>query len=330
MVGTTTWGTTIALMLALRHVPVRLLARTEEEAARLREAGEHTQRLPGYPFPPSLSVTGDPADALSNATAVIFAVPSNSLRENARGLAPYLGDAPLVVSASKGLERDTTKRMSQVLAEELPDAAAAGLCALSGPNLAREIVAGLPSSAVIASANPEAAQQVQELLNSSSFRVYTNSDILGVELAGALKNVVALGAGISDGLQFGNNAKAAFVARGLAEISRLGMAAGANPATFAGLAGMGDLIATCFSPLSRNRVLGEQIARGRSLQEALNSLSGEMAEGVDTTPAALHMGRELGVDMPITQAAYRVLFEGLQPRQAVAELMGREPRAEPE
>ncbi len=328
VIGTTTWGTTIALMLALRHVRVRLLARTEEEAARLREAGEHTQRLPGYPFPPSLSVTGDRAGAFLNAAAVIFAVPSNSLRENAHGLAPYLGGVRLVVSASKGLERDTTKRMSQVLAEELPDAASTGLCALSGPNLAREIVAGLPSSAVIASANPEAARQVQELLNSSSFRVYTNSDVLGVELAGALKNVVALGAGISDGLRFGDNAKAAFVARGLAEVSRLGIAAGASPATFAGLAGIGDLIATCFSSLSRNRMLGEQIARGRSLQEAVNSLGGQVAEGVDTTSAALRMGRELGVGMPITEAVYRVLFEGLQPRQAVAELMGRELRAE--
>ena len=328
VVGTTTWGTTLALVLARRGVAVRLWARSAEEAERLESAREHNQRLPGHPFPACLTVTASMGEALAGAPAVIFAVPSNTFRENVRWALPHFDGTPVVISAAKGLERETTKRMSQVLADELPDALAFRVCVLSGPNLAREIAGGLPASSVIASANDEAAREAQALLNSGSFRVYTNADVIGVELAGALKNVIALGAGIGDGLQFGNNAKAAFVARGLAEITRLGVAAGASPLTFAGLAGLGDLMATCYSSLSRNHTVGEQIAQGRTVEQAVESLGGEVAEGVDTTPAVLRMAAELGVEMPIAEMTYRVLFEKLDPRKAVAELMGRAPRPE--
>ena len=328
VIGTTTWGATLALVAARRGVVVRLWARSAEEAARLRQDGEHKLRLPAQPFPPTMTVTSSLADALDGAASVIFAVPSDSLRENARLTAPHFINSPVVVSACKGLERQTFKRMSQVLAEELPGSLSDRICVLSGPNLAREIVQGTPASTVIASSSPQAAQEAQHLLNSPTFRVYTNADVVGVELAGALKNIVAIGAGISDGLQLGNNAKAAFVTRGLTEITRLGLAAGANPLTFSGLAGLGDLIATCYSPLSRNRMVGEQIAGGKTLQEAVASLGGEVAEGVTTTPAAVAMANQMGVEMPIAETTRRVLFEGLDPRQAALELMGRSPRAE--
>jgi glycerol-3-phosphate dehydrogenase (NAD(P)+) len=328
VVGTTTWGTTLAIILARQGVDVRLFARTESEAERLRTAGEHTQRLPGHAFPPALSVTASLSEALSDVGVVLFAVPSHTLRDNARAAASHLSGAAVIISACKGLERDTMLRMSQVLIEELPSASAERVCCLSGPNLAREIVAGFPASTVIASANAEAATVAQKLLNSNSFRVYTNTDLVGVEMGGALKNIVALGAGMSDGLQAGNNAKAAFVSRGIAEITRLGVAEGADPLTFSGLAGLGDLIATCYSPLSRNRMVGEQLARGKSVVEAMASLGGEVAEGVTTTPAALALAERRAVEMPIVQLTHRVLFEGLDLREAISELMGRAPRPE--
>jgi glycerol-3-phosphate dehydrogenase (NAD(P)+) len=327
VVGTTTWGTTLALLLSRRNISVRLWARSADEAARLRKDGEHRQRLPGQRFPGSLVVTHLLSDALDGVGAVVFAVPSNSLRENARRASDDLGGSPVVISACKGLERGSAKRMSEVLAEELP-AHAFRLCALSGPNLAREIVVEMPASTVVASSNPQAAAEAQTLFNSGTFRVYTNADVVGVELAGALKNVVALGAGISDGLGLGDNAKAAFVSRGLAEITRLGVAAGANPLTFAGLAGLGDLIATCYSPLSRNRMVGEAIARGETLQDAVEGLEGQVAEGVDTAPAVLGMAERLGVEMPIARMTARVLFDRLEPLKAVTELMGRTPKPE--
>ena len=327
VVGATTWGTTLAIILGRRGVPVRLLARTADEAQGLAIAGENTRRLPGQPFPASLSVTADSPQAMEGAGAVIYAVPCNTLRQNLRDSAPCFDGWPLVVIAAKGLERDSSLRMSQVARAEMPDSLHSRICILSGPNLAREIVEGKPASAVVASFDHDVAQAAQAALTSATFRVYSSVDIVGIELAGALKNIIALGAGVSDGLGLGNNAKAAFVTRGLAEITRLGVASGADPLTFAGLAGLGDLIATCYSPLSRNRHVGEQIALGRPLAEVLKTM-GEVAEGVDTTAAAVRMARGLNVEMPIAEVTYRVLFEGLDPRQAVAELLGRAPRPE--
>ena len=324
VVGATTWGATLAIILARRGVSVRLLARTDEEARGLDARREHAH-LPGHRFPPTLALTADPREALAGASVVVVAVPSSHVRAAARGVAGYLGDDAVVVSAAKGIELGTLKRMSEVIAEELPSAR---VCALSGPNLAKEVAAGLPSTTVIASADSGAAQAAQALLNSGAFRVYTNADLVGTELGGVLKNIVAIGSGVVHGLGMGDNARAALVNRGLAEMTRLGVAAGASPLTFAGLAGMGDLIATCYSPLSRNHRLGIELGRGKPLDEALAALGGQVAEGVNATRAALDMAARLGVEMPIAQVTGRVLFEGMSPREAAAALMSRAPRAE--
>ncbi len=327
VVGTTSWGTTLALIAARQGHRVTLWARTPEEAKQLQYDRENKRLLPGFPFPASLQVSSSEDDAFGHAQLVILAVPSKSARANAWRIRHALPSNVLIVSATKGLEVSTGLRISQVLQEELSESLHSRICVLSGPNLSTEVARGLPASTVVASADAQAARAAQEALMTPLFRVYTSADVIGVELAGALKNIIALGAGIGDGLGYGNNSKAAFITRGLTEITRLGVAAGASPLTFAGLAGMGDLIATAASPLSRNRHVGEQLAKGRPLKEILASMQ-NVAEGVDTTAAAVKMARELGVEMPITQAAYRILFEGLDPRQAVAELMGRAPQPE--
>ncbi len=327
VIGPTSWGTTLAIILAKNGVQTTLLARTEAEAAALEAARENARFLPGVSFPEGLTCTHDYGEALASTDMLALAVPSSSFRHNVRRIYDSINGSPIVLSASKGLEMDTGKSMSQALLEELPEGLADRIAVLSGPNLAKEIVSGMPASTVIASADERVAAQAQAMFMSPSFRVYVNDDIIGVELGGALKNIIALGAGICDGLGAGDNSKAAFMTRGLAEITRLGTAAGANPATFAGLAGVGDLMATCTSPLSRNHHVGVQLASGKRLQDILDGMD-NVAEGVYTTVAALKMADSLGVEMPITQATYRVLYEGLDPQQAAAELMGRPPRSE--
>ena len=327
VVGATTWGTTLAILVARKSAPVTILARTREEADELSSRRENSRYLPGVRFPESLCLSYDPQEALTDAQMVILAVPSSSFRENVKKLVGAIQSSSMVLSVSKGLEMETGKRMSQILEDELPHLGNHRFGALSGPNLALEVVEGKPASTVVASLDVRAALEAQEILMSPSFRVYTNEDMIGVELGGALKNIIVLGAGIAHGLGFGDNGKAAFITRGLAEITRLGVAAGASPITFAGLAGLGDLVATCASPLSRNRYVGEQLAKGRALEEILSSMK-NVAEGVYTTAAAVKMADGLGVEMPIARITYRVLFEGLDPRQAVAELMARPPRAE--
>ena len=322
VVGATTWGTTLALVLAGEGRPATLLARDPAECAALESAHENVRFLPGVKFPPLLRVSADASQALDGATLAVIAVPSDRMRENARRISGHLMADTVVVSASKGLELPSALRMSEVLAQELPSSLHSGVCALSGPNLAKEIAQGKLASTVVAGPTREAAERAQAALLSSRFRVYTSSDVTGVELGGALKNIVALGAGICDGLEFGENAKAAFVTRGLAEIARLGVAAGALPQTFSGLAGLGDVIATCASRLSRNRSVGEQLAQGRSWPEIRASMD-NVAEGVNATEAALKMAERLNVEMPITQTTYRILHEGLSPREAAAELMER-------
>ncbi|MQF48363.1 NAD(P)-dependent glycerol-3-phosphate dehydrogenase [SAR202 cluster bacterium AC-647-N09_OGT_505m] len=327
VIGTTSWGTTLAMMLARKGAEVRLWARTQEETLALDSARENQRLLPGFPFPPGIHVTSSVVEATTGADVIILVVPSRSLRENVRGLLPHLDSRSIILSATKGLENESAKRMSEVMEEELSEAFHSRISVLSGPNLAKEIAQGLPASTVVASQDEEVAMRVQELFMSSTFRVYTNTDVVGVELGGALKNIIAIGAGISDGLGYGNNGKAAFITRGLVEITRLGVSAGANPLTFAGLAGLGDLVTTCYSPLSRNRYLGEQLAAGRSLEGILSSMS-NIAEGVDTTLGALKLASDLNVDMPLTQAISTVLFQGMDPRQAVIGLMDRAPRPE--
>ena len=329
IIGTTSWGTTLGILLAGSSNEVKLLARSPEEARQLNTEKENAKYLPGYPFPKSMRATSSPEEALKGAGLTILAVPSRSLRENARGVCHFIEPSSAIVSAVKGLEAETAKRMSQVLIEELPPPLQSRICVLSGPNLSREVIAGLPSGTVVAASDETLAAEVQEIVSTTTFRVYTNADVIGVELGGALKNIVAIGAGMIDGLGLGSNAKASFITRGLAEITRLGIAAGAAPQTFAGLACLGDLIATCNSPLSRNHYLGEQLAKGRSLREILESMV-NVAEGVDTTRAAMKLSRDFQVEMPITELTHNVLFEGMPVPKAVQELLARAPRSERE
>ena len=327
IIGATTWGTTLGILLAQNGVPVSLLTRSEPEAQTLTSQGRNARFLPDAPFPDSLSVTSEPESALRQSSLVIIAVPSDRMRENVQRIESHLQPGAIILSATKGLELPTAQRMSQVLEDELPANLHSGICVLSGPNLAKEIVQGKLASTVIASQNPDASQTAQAALMSNNFRVYTSRDVLGVELAGALKNIVALGAGIGDGMEAGENAKAAFLTRGLAEMTRLGVAAGADPMTFAGLAGIGDVVATCSSRLSRNRYVGEQLAKGQSWADIRASMD-NVVEGVNATQAALVLAKELDVEMPIAEMASRVLFDGLPPHQAMAELMSRPARSE--
>ena len=327
VVGTTSWGTTLGIILAREGHTVRLMARTDDEARLLNSERENSRFVLGFPFPDSMRSTADPDDAFSSTDLTILAVPSQTMRANVRRLAEYIPTDSILVSAAKGLELGTVRRMSQVIEEELPPGWLEGVCALSGPNLASEVVRGLPTPTVIASRNPVAAITAQHIMNSSVFRAYTNEDVVGVELGGALKNIIALGAGMCDGMSLGDNAKSGFITRGLAEVTRLGVAAGANPSTFAGLAGIGDLIATCSSSLSRNHQVGGRLAAGESLDDIRREMQ-NVAEGVDTTRAALDLARQLDVEMPIAQAIHAILFEDMSVSQAVQELMGRDPRPE--
>lgn len=319
VVGATAWGTTLAVHLARNGQPTVLLARTPSEAESLRAMRSNERRLPGVIFPEGLQVTHE-VDCVREAGLVCFAVPSRSLVANAEPLAAHLSPDATLLSAVKGIELDTGRRMSQVLAALLPGRPVA---ALSGPNVSREVAAGLPGSTVIATREVDVGS-LRSAFHSASLRVYTSDDIVGVEMGGALKNVVAIAAGMVDSLGFGDNAKAALLTRGLAEMTRLGVAVGANPLTFQGLAGMGDLVASAYSPLTRNRRLGELIADGATLQAALGAL-GETAEGAATIEAARALAARHGVEMPITQALHRVLYEGQPPLRALDELMSREP-----
>ena len=327
IVGTTSWGTTLGILIARRGVDVRLWARTEAEAATMENSRENARFLPGVPFPASLTVSASAPDVLSDADLVLIVVPSRTFRANVRQVRATLPSDAVIVSATKGIESGTGKRMSEVLADELPAGLHEGICALSGPNLSREIIGGKPASTVVASANFDAARAAQRIINSNLFRVYTNEDIVGVEFGGALKNIIALAAGVCDGLNYGDNAKATVITRGLAEIGRLAEAAGANPLTLAGLAGMGDLIATCSSTLSRNHYFGRRLASGESA-EAIRASMDNVAEGVDTTQGAITVAGRLGVEMPIAEAMHSVIFEGVPIERAVSALLERAPRPE--
>jgi glycerol-3-phosphate dehydrogenase (NAD(P)+) len=328
VVGTGSWGTTLAILSARQGLTTHLLARTTEEGARLNEARENTRFLPGQPFPPHLHVTADAEQALDRCDMLLMVVPSQTMRANIRAIKPFVRGNPIIVSGAKGLELGTLLRMTEVLAEELGEDCKDRLAAISGPNLAREIVAGKPATTVIGSTNPEVAARAQELLMGGRFRVYTNPDLIGVEFGGSLKNIIAVAAGMADGMDAGDSAKAALITRGLVEIGRLGVAAGASIFTFAGLAGLGDLIATCASPLSRNRTFGEELARGKTPEEVTDMMHGQVAEGVPTTAAARQLAARYGVEMPITEQLYGVLFEKKSPLEGLAALLTREPTDE--
>ncbi|MFP3975636.1 MAG: NAD(P)H-dependent glycerol-3-phosphate dehydrogenase [Dehalococcoidia bacterium] len=323
VIGTTAWGTTLGVMLARNGLEVVLWARTDEEASGMNASRENVAHLPGVTFPDKLNVTASPSDALQEADLTILAVPSQNMRSNLHLVKEHLRGSTLILSISKGIEIETTKRMSEVIAEEVAPALRDRIAVLSGPNFAQEVVKGLPTATVVASATPEFAREIQQGISSLNFRAYFTEDVVGVEMGGALKNIMAVSVGMSDGLGYGDNTRAALITRGLAEVTRLGVAAGANPLTFSGLAGIGDLIATCTSQLSRNHFVGQELARGRTLESILTSMNG-IAEGVDTTVAALRLAGTLGVEMPITEQVYQVLLEGKAVKDAVRALMERE------
>jgi glycerol-3-phosphate dehydrogenase (NAD(P)+) len=331
VLGSGSWGTTLALLCAHKGLATTLWVRTAKEAEQLKNCNENTRFLPGNFFPANLHVTADLEEALEDSLLIIFAAPSSELRHNAQLVQPIikkLSEPPVMLSAAKGLEMETLLRMSEVLEQELPEAATRQrICVLSGPNLAKEVAAGKPGATVIAGKGDEACELAQNLIMTPTFRVYTNHDVIGVELGGALKNIIALGAGLADGLNAGDNAKGAFMTRGIAEIGRLGVAAGADPLTFLGLAGLGDLVATCASPLSRNRFVGQELAKGRTLTEIRAGMN-QVAEGVFTTAAARRMAEKYGVEMPITEQLYLLLFENKNPLVAIRDLMMREPTKE--
>ncbi len=319
VIGAGAWGTTLAVKLAAAERPVTLWARTPAMGQELATVRENRRYLPGIVFPPNLRVATDDAYLSEPHRLFVLAVPSAHLRATLHGLKGRLYPEADLLSVVKGIEEETHLRMSQVVEQELPGHRVA---ALSGPNLAREIAAGLPAGTVIASDDAELAADLGALLGSDRFRVYTNPDLVGVELCGALKNVIALAAGFVDGLALGDSGKAGIITRGLAEITRLGVAAGAQQMTFAGLAGVGDLIATCMSPLSRNRRAGELMASGLSWTDAAARLNG-VAEGVFTVRGALALAALHGVELPIAEQVEAVVHGGRPPMQAVAELMSR-------
>lgn len=327
ILGAGSWGTALAVLLESNGHEVSLWEFREDAARRLAEKRENIDFLPGVKIPPGVSITTNLKMAAQDKEFLFVVVPSHVVRSVAEQLSEIRIEGATVVSCSKGIENETLLRMSDVLSGTIPDLPVDRIVALSGPSHAEEVGRRIPTVVVAASTNSESAKKVQDVLMSPVFRVYTNEDIVGVELGGALKNIIAIAAGMSDGVGFGDNTKAALLDRGIVEITRLGTAMGANPMTFAGLSGMGDLIVTCTSRHSRNRYVGEQIGRGKSLQEVLDSMV-MVAEGVRTTRSAYDLSLKLGVTMPITEEVYRILFEGKEPRKAVYDLMTRDPKAE--
>lgn len=324
IIGAGAWGTALADLLARNGHEVALWAREPEVVASVNTRHENTTFLPGARLHDGVVAYAELARTCAGAELVLFATPSHVLRGIARDAAPAVDVDATIVVATKGVERETLAVMSDILAQQFPTHA---IVALSGPSFAAEVVARQPTAVVAASNSASAAALVQRTLSGGEFRVYTHDDVMGVELGGALKNVIAVATGIAEGLEMGFNARAALITRGLAEMTRLGVKMGASPLTFAGLAGMGDLVLTCTGSLSRNRSLGVEIARGTSLDEAL-ALRHTVAEGVMTTHSARALAAREGIEMPIVSAVYRILFEHQPPRAAIGDLMRRELRAE--
>lgn len=325
ILGSGTWGSAVALLLARKpDRRVSLWSARARTEADLQSRRNNFENRVGAAFPSEVFFTGDIKLAVAAAELLIVAVPTAYLRETMQRIAGDLPPQKPTLSLVKGVERETFERPSEILQEITGPRPVA---VLSGPSHAEEVVRGLPTSLVVASENESLSRQIQQLFSTDRIRVYTNLDVIGVELAGALKNVIAIAAGLCDGLQLGDNAKSALITRGLVEMTRFGVAQGAEPATFAGLAGMGDLIATCISPHGRNRHVGECLARGQPLQEILDAMN-MVAEGVTTAQSVHQQSQQLGIAMPITEAVYRILYEGKDPQQALTDLMLRSPKSE--
>jgi len=324
VVGGGAWGTALADLLASGGHTVRLWAFEPDVVRAMNERHENPTFLPGFPLAPSLVATGDHREALEGAKLVVYATPSQHLRRISHAGREHVAKDAILAVASKGIEQTTLYLMSDVVAEEV---AGRAVVALSGPSFAAEVASKQPTAIVAASLDADAARVAQDALSNSTFRVYTHDDLIGVELGGALKNVMAVATGIVEGLGLGNNSRAALITRGLAEMTRLGMALGARASTFAGLAGIGDLVLTCTGALSRNRAVGVAVGMGKTLDQALAGKP-TVAEGVITTKSALALAQREGVEMPIATTVYRILFEGHPAKRAIPELMARDLRPE--
>lgn len=320
VIGSGSWGTAVALLLAGKGYDVYLWSWQQEETDRLNTDRENKEFLPGIKLPDNIVCTHSMAECTKGADIVICAAPSPATRTTAKQLSEHISDGQIVMNISKGLEESTLKRLSEVYAEEIPQAK---IAVMSGPSHAEEVSRGLPTTNVVACTDKETAHFIQDVFMTDNFRVYTSSDVAGVELGGALKNVIALCAGISDGLGYGDNTKAALMTRGIAEISRLGVAMGADEKTFSGLSGIGDLIVTCTSMHSRNRRAGILLGKGKNLDETLKEVH-MVVEGVNTAAAAYKLSQKYNISMPITAEAYKVLFENKNARDAVTDLMTRD------
>jgi glycerol-3-phosphate dehydrogenase (NAD(P)+) len=327
VLGAGNWGTTFAKVLVDAGNDVTLWARRPELAARINDQHRNDDYLPGVELPQALVATHDAGAALRDAELIAFAIPSQSLRANLVDWVPDLPTDATLVSLMKGVELGTTKRMSEVIAE-VAGAPPERIAVVTGPNLAHEIAAEQPTATVIACVDEARAATVQKQCSAPYFRPYTNTDVIGCELGGAVKNVIALACGIGQGMGFGDNTVASIITRGLAETARLGECLGADPLTFAGLAGLGDLVATCNSRLSRNRSFGERLGRGDSLEQAQEATRGQVAEGVKSCRSVLELARHHDVDVPITEAVEAVCFRGLTPREMLETLMSRSMKSE--
>ncbi len=327
VIGAGSWGTTLADLLASKGYPVTLWAYEADLVERMTVSRENDLYLADVELSENLSFTNSLEEAVRDKELVLFVPPSQVLRSILEQVVALLDPETILVSASKGIENGTLKTMSELFQEFLPAEAANKVAYLSGPSFAREVVERLPTAVAVASADSDVLNRVQQVFSTDYFRVYTNSDVFGVEVGGALKNVIALAAGVSDGLGFGHNTRAALITRGLAEIARIGVALGADALTFSGLAGMGDLVLTCTGDLSRNRTVGIALGQGRKLADILSEMN-MVAEGVKTTESAYELARKLGVETPIIDQMYGLLYKNKDARQAVAELMLRDLKQE--
>ncbi|OQA11157.1 MAG: Glycerol-3-phosphate dehydrogenase (NAD(P)+) [Firmicutes bacterium ADurb.Bin373] len=323
ILGAGSWATAVSVLLAQKGYKVKLWSIIPEQIKEINEARENKSFLPGITIPTGVEAMGDLGQTLNDAEAVVFGVPSHAFREVVRKALPHIPGGAILINLAKGIEEDNLCRMSQVFTREAGVSMTWRYVVLSGPSHAEEVARKVPTAVVVASSCVESAEYAQDLFMCDFFRVYTSTDVSGVELGGALKNIIALGTGIADGLGYGDNSKAALMTRGLTEISRMGMFMGANPLTFAGLAGVGDLIVTCTSMHSRNRRAGIALGRGKSLDEALAEVK-MVVEGVRTTRAARRLAQSLSIEMPITEQIHQVLFAGLSPAIAVNRLMTRD------
>jgi glycerol-3-phosphate dehydrogenase (NAD(P)+) len=327
VLGGGSWGTALALQLARVGHAVRLWARDAGFAAELASIRENRTYMPGVPLPDAIRPTASLGDASADAEMVVVVCPSKGVRSLADALRKTVRGRPIVVSAAKGVEQGTRLTMSAILGEVLGSEHSARVAVLSGPSFAREVSVGVPTAVTAAAADIGVAEAVQRLFNGDTFRVYTSTDVIGVEIGGAVKNVIALAAGVSDGLGFGHNSRAALITRGLAEITRLALKLGADRQTLAGLSGLGDLVLTCAGDQSRNRTVGLRLGRGESLDQIIGSMK-EVAEGVHNTRTVRELAASVGVEMPITERMYQLLYENKPPRQVVVELMTRSLRRE--